>query len=450
MDVTFPNDFMWGASTAAYQIEGAANEDGKGVSIWDTFSHKHNSEGHSKVKNNDTGDVACNHYHLYKHDVALMKNLGLNAYRFSTAWPRFFPEGKGKPNLKGRDFYNRLVDELLANDLEPWLCFYHWDLPQTLQDKGGWSNRDTAYYYADYASYVAEHLGDRVKHFVMLNEPNVAALLGHLLGIHAPGLQDLNAFASATHHLNLATGLGMGQLRSLNSTWQLGTVLNLQPVHTYTDKDEDQEARMLFDAIWNRSTLDPLLRGTYPKLMEGMLEDTVQAGDLGTIQQPLDFLGMNLYTRMVVQADPKSLVGIRQSEPPKNAELTDMGWEIYPQALLEQLLELKNDYDNPKVFITENGGAFKDEITAKGINDQDRIRYLEKHLRAVYEAREKGANVQGYFVWSLLDNFEWSEGYKKRFGIVHVDYATQKRTPKASYHWYQQAIRNGGFKLEQD
>jgi beta-glucosidase len=446
MDVTFLQEFVWGASTASYQIEGAAREDGKGVSIWDTFTHTP-----GKVKHGDTGDVACNHYHLYKRDVLLMKNLGLAAYRFSTSWPRFFPEGKGKPNAKGLDFYNRLTDELLANNIQPWLCFYHWDLPQTLQDKGGWANRDTAFYFADYASYVAEKLGDRINHFVLLNEPNVAALLGHLLGVHAPGVTDLNAYAAATHHLNLATGLGVAQLRSISRNWQLGTVINLQPVHPLTDQDADIEARMIFDALWNRSTLDPILKGSYPDIMTGMLEDIAQAGDLGTIQQPLEFLGLNHYTRYMIKSDPKSLVGISMCPPPKNADLTDMGWEVYPQGLYEQLLELKNDYGNPRVYITENGAAFKDVITAKGrVDDQDRISYLEKYLQAVAQARQDGANVQGYFAWSLMDNLEWSEGFAKRFGLVHVDYATQTRTPKASYYWYQKVIREGGFSLVRD
>ncbi len=442
MDVTFPPDFVWGASTAAYQIEGAATEDGKGVSIWDTFSHNA-----GKVKHGDTGDIACNHYHLYSQDVALMKNLGLHAYRFSTSWPRFFPEGKGKPNTKGRDFYNRLVDELLEHNLEPWLCLYHWDLPQTLQDKGGWTNRDTAYYYTDYAAYVAEQLGDRVKHFVLFNEPNVFAILGHLLGVHAPGLQDLSAYASAIHHQNLALGLGLERLRSMSNAWQLGLTVNLQPVYANSDKDADEEARMLFDTVWNRSVLNPVLKGTYPELMNPMLEDIVQAGDLGTIQQPLDFLGVNYYTRFIVQSDPKSLVGMNLCPPPKDAEFTAMGWEIYPQAFYEVLLELKNDYGNPKVFITENGAAFKDNLTAKGINDQERISYLEKHLQAVSQAKQDGANVQGYFIWSLLDNFEWAEGFEKRFGIIYVDYATQKRLPKGSYFWYQHVVREGGFNL---
>ncbi|MGL4610397.1 MAG: GH1 family beta-glucosidase [Trueperaceae bacterium] len=440
MDVTFPNNFVWGVSSSAYQIEGAAITDGKGPSIWDTFSHTAN-----KIKHSHTGDVACDHYHLYKHDVALMKELGLTAYRFSTSWPRFFPEGKGKANPKGRDFYNRLVDELLASGLEPWLCFYHWDLPQTLQDKGGWTNRDMSEYYCDYAAYVSEQLGDRVRHFVLFNEPNVAALLGHLLGIHAPGLTDMNAYAAALHHLNLATGLGAARLRSINSSWQLGTVLNLAPIQTHTDKDEDEEARLLFDAIWNRSVLDPILKGSYPKLLSGILEDVVQAGDLGKIQQPLDFLGVNHYTRILIKHDPKSLVGLRLSKPPKGAKLTAMDWEIYPQGLYELLLELKNDYGNPKVFITENGAAFEDELTTKGVHDPARIGFFEGYLEAVQRARNDGANVAGYFAWSLLDNFEWAEGYEKRFGIVYVDYTTQKRIPKDSYHWYKELIRNGGY-----
>ena len=276
MDVNFSKDFIFGASTAAYQIEGAVNLDAKGASVWDTFAHTP-----AKIHGAEHGDVACDHYHHYKTDVGLMKDLGLQAYRFSSAWTRFFPEGKGKPSLKGRDFYNRLVDELLENGIDPWLCFYHWDLPQALQDKGGWANRDTVFYYADYISYVAEHLGDRVKHFVLLNEPNVNALLGSLLGIHAPGLQDFSAFAHTLHHLNLATGLGLERLRSQSSAWKLGTVLSLQPVQPNTDNDEDIEARNLFDAVWNRSVLDPLFKGTYPELIKGMLEEIVQAGDMG-------------------------------------------------------------------------------------------------------------------------------------------------------------------------
>lgn len=442
MDVTFPKHFVFGASTAAYQIEGAAMLEGKGESIWDKFTHTSGN-----IHNGEHGDVACDHYHLYQSDIKLMQALGLGAYRFSTAWSRFFPEGKGKANLKGRDFYNRLVDGLLENNIEPWLCFYHWDLPQLLQDKGGWANRDTAYYFTDYVSYVAEHLGDRVRHFALLNEPNVHAIFGHLLGIHAPGLRDFMAFLMSLHHMNLATGLGLVRLRAQSHLWKLGTILSLQPVYPVTDKDEDIEARNLFDAIWNRSVLDPLFKGSYPELVKGMLEDIVQAGDLGQINQEIDFLGMNYYQRILIEADPASMFGLRLGRPPKGVEQTDMGWEVYPQAMLEQLLELKNDYGNPKVFITENGAAYQDNVSARGIEDVQRIRYLARHLQMVQQAITQGVQVEGYFVWSLLDNFEWAEGYAKRFGLIYTDYATQKRIPKASYTWYQRVIRDYGFNL---
>ena len=444
MDIEFPAGFVWGASTAAYQIEGAVGENGRGRSIWDTFSHTP-----GKVVGGDTGDVACDHYHLYKHDVKLLADLGLDAYRFSTAWPRLFPEGRGKPNAKGRDFYDRLIDELLSQSVEPWLCFYHWDLPQALQDKGGWTSRDTVHYFADYAAYAAEQYGDRVGHFVMMNEPSVVALLGHLFGIHAPGLTDIVAYGAATHHLNLATGTALSRLRSTNGSWQLGTVLSLQPVHPESDTEEDAAAATLFDALWNRTYLDPLLKGTYPELTSAMLAPHVQDGDLGLVQQPLDFLGLNLYTRVLVKADKASLVGMSQAAPPPDAELTGMGWEVYPDALFEQLVDLKENYGNPQVFVTENGAAFPDTLDAKNeVHDEKRVAYLEAYLQAVHRALQAGANVGGYFVWSLLDNFEWAEGYDKRFGIVYVDYHDQARYPKDSYLWYQETVRNNGFSLD--
>ena len=376
-----------------------------------------------------------------------MKELGIAAYRFSSAWTRLFPEGSGKVNKAGHAFYDALIDELLKSDIEPWLCFYHWDLPQILQDKGGWANRDTVHYFSDYAAFTAEHYGDRVKHFVVMNEPNAVALLGHLFGIHAPGQTDLGAYAAATHHLNLATGETLQRLRSENGSWQLGTVLNLQPVHPKTGSEQDAEAAALFDAVANRNYLDPLLKGSYPELTKMMLETQIQSGDLETIQQPLDFLGVNLYTRILVQTDPKSLVGMSQAEPPEGAELTDMGWEVYPDALYEQLTDLKDNYGNPVVYVTENGAAFPDVLEDGEVHDEARVRYLEGHLAALHRALEHGANVKGYFVWSLLDNFEWAEGYEKRFGTVFVDYATQQRYPKDSYHWYKEVIRENGFDL---
>jgi beta-glucosidase len=451
VDIEFPKQFIWGASTAAYQIEGAWNEDGKGPSIWDTFSHTP-----GKVHNGDTGDRACDHYHLYKKDVALMADLGLRAYRFSTAWTRLFPEGRGKANQKGRDFYDKLIDELLLHAIDPWLCFYHWDLPQALQDKGGWQKRDMVYWFSDYAAYVAEAYGDRVKHFAIFNEPNVAALLGHLVGVHAPGLTDLMASASVTHHFNLATGITVQRLRSMNSSWQLGTILNLQPVHPEKDTDEDIQAASMFDAVQHKNFLDPLFKGDYPSLTQSLFMMSVQEDDLQEIKQPLDFLGLNYYSRHVLKADRSSLIGMALVEPSKDSDLTAMGWEVYPDGLFEQLMSLKQDYGNPKIFITENGAAFPEDISLNPgdtlahtgtIAYSKRIQYLEKHLASVKKAIEAGVNVEGYFVWSLLDNFEWSEGYEKRFGIVHVDYETQTRTPKDSFRWYQKLIREGGFEF---
>ena len=439
MDITFPKEFVWGASTASYQIEGAWNKGGRAPSIWDTFSHA------GKVANNDTGDDACNHYERYQEDVQLMAELGLGAYRFSTSWSRIFPEGRGKPNSKGIDFYERLTDELSAKKIDPWLCFYHWDLPQVLQDKGGWANRDMVYWFADYAAFVAERFGDRVKHFAMLNEPNVHALVGHLLGMHAPGLTDFMAFSATTHHLNLATGFTLERLRSMDSNWQLGTILNLQPAHPATDKDEDIEAATTFDAFWNRNCLEPLFKGSYPERTVMFLEPYIQENDLRQIQQPLDFLGLNLYTRVLIQADNSSLVGVSQAPLPDNAEITAMDWEVYPEALYEQLIDLKENYDNPKIFVTENGAAFTDRVSQGRVHDEDRVDFLRKHLTQLYRAREDGVNVEGYFVWSLLDNFEWAEGYEKRFGIIYVDYETHERRPKASYYWYQSVIKEGGF-----
>ena len=441
MRIEFPDDFVWGASTASYQVEGAAQEDGRGPSIWDTFSHTP-----GKVQDGHTGDVATDHYHRYREDVALMAELGLDAYRFSTAWTRLFPEGRGHPNRAGRDFYDRLIDTLLERDIAPWLCFYHWDLPQALQDKGGWTNRDIVHWFEDYVGYVAEQYGDRVKHFLMLNEPGVVALLGHLFGIHAPGLTDIGAYAAATHHQNLAQGRALKALREMNNEWKLGTVLNLQPVHPASDSEEDQQAAALFDAAWNRNYLDPLFKGEYPMLTLPMIMPHVRDGDLQLTKQPVDFLGLNLYTRFRIEADQSSLVGIGEVPPPPDAATTEMGWEVYPRALYEQLLELKERYDNPTVYITENGAAFPDEPNAQGrVEDYDRIRFFQRYLRATHRALQDGANVKGYFVWSLMDNFEWAEGYHKRFGLIHIDYDTLERSPKASFNWFKEVIRDHAF-----
>jgi beta-glucosidase len=432
----FGPDFLWGTSTAAYQIEGAVSEDGRGPSIWDVFCQQP-----GKISNGDTGAVACDHYHLYREDIALMKQLGQDVYRFSVAWPRIFPTGKGKLNSAGIDFYQRLVDDIVANGIEPWLCFYHWDLPQALQDLGGWTNRDTVGWYTDYAIAVADKLGDRVGHFVMLNEPMVCAFLGHFLGVHAPGMKSKEAFLSATHHLNLAAGQGLTALRTQGGDWQLGTVVNMGLAPQI--EGADLEATKLHDEILFWPFLDPLLLGRYPESLDPLIAPYVRAGDFQLMQHPVDFIGVNYYFPERVVQDSKAPFGFREVPAPDKVPKTAMGWEIRPASFTDTLVAINNRYPNhPPIYISENGAAFVDTVESDGsINDRERTEYIQEHLAAVAEARNAGVDIRGYFVWSLLDNFEWAYGYDKRFGLVHVDYATQQRTPKASFRWYQQFIR---------
>lgn len=434
---SFPDEFLWGASTSAYQIEGAWAEDGKGPSIWDTFSHTP-----GKIASGHTGDVACDHYHRWAEDVELLSDLGVDAYRFSVSWPRIQPTGMGPVNGKGLDFYERVVDAVLAAGIDPWICLYHWDLPQALQDRGGWTDRDIVSRFSDYADIVVDRLGDRVSHVAMINEPSVVAMVGHLFGVFAPGLTDLNAYAAVTHHLNLATGVGAERVRGLTEA-HVGTIMSLPPVHPRRADDEgDQHAAALFDATWNGAYLDPLYHGRYPPLLEPMMEAHVRDGDLAQICQPLDWLGVNLYFRQKVEADFSSFVGMKPSDPAPSAETTDMGWEVTPEALHERLVDLKENYGNPVVYVTENGAAYPEPDQVDGtLEDLDRISYLRRHIAEVHRAIEDGADVRGYFVWSLLDNFEWAEGYEKRFGIVHVDFETLERTPKRSFHWFGDVIR---------
>jgi beta-glucosidase len=432
----FGPDFIWGTSTAAYQVEGAVAEDGRGLSIWDVFCRKPGN-----ILNGDTGDTACDHYHRYREDIGLMKQLGQQAYRFSVAWPRIFPNGRGKINQPGIDFYQRLVDELIANGIDPWVCFYHWDLPQALQELGGWTNRDTAAWYTDYAIAVAERLGDRVQHFVMFNEPMVIAFLGHFLGVHAPGVKSKEAFLQAVHHLNLATGQGLTALRTQGGDWQLGTVTNfglgLPAVGT------EPEAIRRHDELLYWSFLDPLLLGHYPKTCALLIEPYVKDGDLQLIHHPLDFLGVNYYFPERVVRDHFSPLGFQTVAPPVGVPRTAMDWEIRPESLTDTLLALKQRYQKtPPIYITENGAAFVDKVEPDGsVNDRSRVEFLQDHVAAVGDAKQKGVDVRGYFVWSLLDNFEWAYGYGRRFGLAYVDYPTQRRTPKASFYWYQQFIR---------
>jgi beta-glucosidase len=436
---SFPDGFLWGASTASYQIEGAAREDGRGPSIWDTFSAVP-----GKVKNGDTGARACDHYHRYAEDIALMKGLGLKAYRFSLAWPRLLPAGRGAPNEAGLVFYDRLIDALLEADIEPWVCLYHWDLPQALEDAGGWPNRDIAGWFADYAALAARRYGDRVKHWASFNEPNVFTFLGYGIGIHAPGRTDRTDCLKAIHHVNLAHGAALSTLRDGVTDAKLGAVLNLHPVRPESESAADAEAAVHIDAVWNRAFAEPMVNGAYLDPLKSDLEaipGLVRDGDLAHIQQRIDFFGLNHYSRLYARAAPDSPWGFGIGTPPADVPKTGMGWHIDPGAFRDQIIEIDQRYGRPAIYITENGFGAEETAGPDGmVDDRYRIDYIAAYLHALLEAREAGADVRGYFVWSLLDNYEWSEGYSKRFGIIRVDYETMKRTPKASYNWLKTVI----------
>ncbi len=438
--VSFPKDFVWGAATAAYQIEGAAHADGRGESIWDRFSHTP-----GKTKHGDHGDVACDHYHRYAQDIAAMHELGVNAYRFSVSWPRVMPLGTGQVNARGLDFYQRLVDGLLEAGITPFLTLYHWDLPQALQERGGFASREIADWFGEYAGVIAHALGDRVKHFIPLNEPQVFSVLGNLTGEHAPGLQDFAVYGKVCHHVQLAHGAAVQALRAGANGLQVGTALQTPPMHPVTDSPEDRAAAFRFDGFFNRWYTDPVLLGTYPADTLEILEPLgvpIRDGDLARIHQPLDFVGLNHYTRMFVRAQPGPGLAAALAEDHRvpGAEYTAMGWEIYPQGLHELLTRFRTEYGNPPVYITENGGAFHDVVESGAVHDAGRVKLLRDYIASVERAMHDGANVKGYFVWSLLDNFEWAHGYDKRFGLIHVDYATGTRTPKDSARFYRDLI----------
>ncbi|MFD7294591.1 GH1 family beta-glucosidase [Streptomyces sp. NPDC059897] len=463
----FPAGFLWGAATASYQIEGAVREDGRTPSIWDTFSHTP-----GKVVNGDTGDVAVDHYHRWRDDVRLMADLGLTAYRFSVAWPRVQPTGRGPAVQRGLDFYRGLVDELLAHGIKPVVTLYHWDLPQELESAGGWPERDTAHRFAEYAGLVGEALGDRVESWVTLNEPWCSAFLGYGSGVHAPGRTDPAAALRAAHHLNLGHGLASSVLRGvLPARANIGISLNPSVVRALTDAPADLDARRRIDALANRVFTGPLLKGAYPR---DLITDTaavtdwsfVRDGDTAAIHQPLDFIGLNYYTPAVVSAarpdqDGPRLDGHGASEHTPwpgadgvafhraSGELTAMDWPVDPTGLTDLLLDHTAQAPGVPLYVTENGAAYEDVVDAEGrVHDPDRIAYLHGHLAAVHEAIEQGADVRGYFLWSLLDNFEWAYGYGKRFGAVYVDYETQERIPKSSAAWYSRVARAGGLPAE--
>ena len=417
----FPPDFLWGTATAAYQIEGAWNEDGKGESIWDRFCRIPGA-----IEDGSSGDVACDHYHRASDDVALMAELGANAYRFSVSWPRVLPEGIGRVNEAGIAFYDRLVDLLLEHEVRPFVTLYHWDLPQALQDRGGWLAADMPKWFAEYAAVVAERLGDRVRDWITLNEPHVVAFAGHDSGVHAPGLQDLATAVRVSHHLLLAHRSATDAVRSSSGNAAVGIALNLSPARAASDRDDDVEATAIFDGFLNRWFLGPLFGRGYPS-------DVVERyGDLAPppldgYDGALDFLGVNYYAGQVVAAGGNGRLGFRILPPP--AETTEMGWAIQPEGLSELLLRLFRDYAPERVYITENGAAFADDPSGA---DPRRVAYLRDHFLAAADAIAQGVPLAGYFVWSLMDNFEWAHGFTKRFGLYYVDYGSLSRTSKDS------------------
>lgn len=433
----FPADFVWGVATSSFQIEGAAHEDGKGESIWDRFCKQPGA-----IADASNGDVACDHFHRLDSDLDLIASLGVNAYRFSIAWPRVQALGHGEFNPRGLDFYERLVDGLRQRGIQAWATLNHWDLPQGLQDRGGWNDRDTVHRFVDYARHVQARLGDRLHGLTTHNEPWVIATLGHDQGNFAPGIKSRKIAAQVSHHLLLSHGLAMQALRADGAKSQLGIVLNLSSTVPATAMPADIAAADLADSRSRRWYADPLFKGHYPAdvLAElGADAPVVQAGDMAAIAQPMDYLGINYYTRSVIAAS-----GEDWNAKGRGLPVSDMDWEIYPRGLTDLLVQMHRDYPAlPPVYITENGGAFKDDALAQGrVQDDDRIAYLREHIAAVARAMQQGVPMAGYMVWSLMDNFEWASGYLKRFGIVHVDYATQARTPKASAEWYRQFLRD--------
>ncbi len=447
--LTFPKNFQWGTSTSAFQVEGAVHEDGRSESIWDRFAHTP-----GKIANGDHADIACDHYHRYPQDIQLMKDLGYKAYRFSIAWPRIIPDGHGSINEKGLDFYSKLVDCLLENGITPNATLYHWDLPANL----GWEQRETAEAFAVYADVVTRKLGDRIKTWATFNEPWCSSILSYGLGGHAPGLENRYLGLKTAHHQLLAHGLAMPILKANVPDGEAGIVLNLAVIEPLTASPADHEAFRFFDGFFNRWFMDPLFGRNYPIDMRenyatlGWLSsrepDFIQPGDLQTIAAPLDFLGLNYYERVAIQAVPGKEMqpGAYQMVKAAPEKVTDMNWEVYPDGLFNMLMGVHYSYRPLKIYIAENGAAYTDAPDAEGkINDQRRIAYLDGHLRAAHRAIQAGVPLGGYYIWSLMDNFEWASGYGKTFGLIHVDYNTQKRTPRASAFWYGKAAQQNGL-----
>lgn len=435
---TFPGDFLWGASTSSYQIEGALDVDGRGPCVWDTFT----ANGH--IQDGSSAATACDHYHRYPEDIALLKQAGFNAYRFSIAWPRILPTGTGAVESRGLDFYDRLVDGLLEAGIRPMACLYHWDLPQPLEDRGGWQTRDIVGPFAEYARVVANRLADRVKDWMMLNEPNVVAIFGYGVGEHAPGHKlGEQGILRALHHQNLAQGAALRAIAAEHSGLTLGTVLNLQPTVADTDDPKDVAAAAIWDAVWNRVSLDGLLRGEIPALLADCMAGFVQPGDGEATRYPIDLLGINYYSRSTMKHEAGRPFAVGWGDA-RCERWTAMAWPVQPDGLYDLLAMLKTDYGNPAVYIAENGAAYEDAVAADGaVHDAERVLFFREHLAAVARALADGCAVKGYLCWSLLDNFEWAFGLAKRFGVVRVDYDTLVRTPKDSYRYLSAVAKSG-------
>jgi len=439
----FPQGFVWGTATAAYQVEGGYED--RGECIWDEFCR-----WPGKVHEGDSGEIAADHYHRYQEDVALMADLGLTGYRFSISWPRVLPEGSGQVSQSGLDFYDRLVDELLKAGVEPFVTLYHWDLPSALQRLGGWAAHDTVHRFIDYAAVVAIRLGDRVHNWITQNEPWVAAFVGHLMGTHAPGWEDLGLALQVSHHLLLSHGLAVPVLREQgDEATRVGITLNFNPAYPASDKPEDIAAARRFDGFVNRWFTDPVFTGHYPKDMwdtYGHLVPRIAPGEMEIISRPIDFLGVNYYSRAVVAHREGERLNMVRLHP--EGEYTAMDWEVYPQGLTDLLVRLAQDYYPPTMYVTENGCAYEDLLTPDNkIHDEKRVSYLRQHIAAAQRAIEQGVPLKGYFLWSLIDNFEWAYGYTRRFGIVYVDYATQRRVPKDSTGYYASVIAENAVEI---
>ncbi|HUL89391.1 MAG TPA: GH1 family beta-glucosidase [Pseudolabrys sp.] len=425
-------DFIWGTSTSSFQIEGATREDGRGLSVWDTYGQK------GRVAYHDTGDTACDHYHRYPEDVRLMQRLGVQAYRFSVSWPRVLPQGRGTPNELGLAFYDRLVDTILAAGIEPWLCLYHWDLPQALDDLGGWTTRDCIEWFSDYTTLVADRYGDRVKRFATFNEPSIFTLFGLGFGKGKRATTSSDTLHRAIHHVNLAHGAAIDILRARVAGSLVGAIHNYQPC--LPSRPTDGQAADFCDAYWNKAFPDPQCLGAYPELVRAAIEPHMRAGDLARICRPVDWFGLNHYSPVFVKADASAVPGFGFGERPAEVPVTPNGWPIMPGSYRDTLLSVAKRYALP-IYVLENGMGGYDKTNEAGrVIDNDRIAYLRDYIGAMNAAASAGADIRGYFVWSLLDNFEWDSGYSVRFGLTYVDYPTQRRIPKSSFEWYRGLI----------